>query len=145
MRKSWNISVSHSRACRSDKSEETQFSYFGAFTMDTIATCAIGTRVDSQKYPNNPFSKNARELFNNNLKLKQIFTLMCPKLVRILGFQFIPKDNVNFFERVTNQLIEYRQKNKEGRTNYEQIGKMVPGLCGVRNLEIVQCSAVVSG
>ncbi|XP_076339311.1 cytochrome P450 3A29-like [Tachypleus tridentatus] len=81
--------------------------------MDTIATCAFGTRVDSHKDPNNPFVKNARKLFNNNLNVKQIFILMCPKLARILGFQFIPKDNVNFFERVTNQLIEYRQKSKE--------------------------------
>ncbi|XP_076340696.1 cytochrome P450 3A24-like isoform X2 [Tachypleus tridentatus] len=96
-------------------------SYFGAFTMDTIATCAFGTRVDSHKDPNNPFVKNAREFFNKNLNVKQIFIFMCPKLARILGFQLIPKDNINFFERVTNQLIEYRQKNKEAKNDFLQL------------------------
>ncbi|XP_013775401.1 cytochrome P450 3A29-like isoform X2 [Limulus polyphemus] len=95
--------------------------FFGAFTMDTIATCAFGTRVDSHKDPNNPFVKNARALFNTNLKLKQIFTLICPTLAGILGIRFISSNIVNFFQSITNQLVEHRQKNKERRNDFLQL------------------------
>ncbi len=37
---------------------------YGAFTMDVIARCGFGLKLDSQKNKDDPFVKNAKKLFN---------------------------------------------------------------------------------
>ena len=39
-------------------------SLYGAFTMDVIARCGFGLKLDSQKNKDDPFVKNAKKLFN---------------------------------------------------------------------------------
>ncbi|XP_076339032.1 cytochrome P450 3A9-like [Tachypleus tridentatus] len=45
---------------------------FGTFTMDTIATCAFGTRIYSYKNPDNPLVTFARTLFNRDITFTQL-------------------------------------------------------------------------
>ncbi|XP_013790934.2 cytochrome P450 3A8-like [Limulus polyphemus] len=95
--------------------------YFGAFTMDTIVTCAFGTRVDSHKHPDNPFVKYARQLFNANMKPWQLLVLIFPKLASVIGLNFISREITDFFRNTTNQIIEFRRKNNEKRNDFLQI------------------------
>ncbi|XP_076361148.1 cytochrome P450 3A8-like [Tachypleus tridentatus] len=95
--------------------------YFGAFTMDTIATCAFGTRVDSHKHPDSPFVKYARQIFNANLKIGQLLVFIFPKLSRIFRINFISQEVTDFFRNTTNQIIEFRKKNNEKRNDFLQL------------------------
>ncbi|XP_013788258.1 cytochrome P450 3A9-like isoform X2 [Limulus polyphemus] len=94
---------------------------FGAFTMDTIAACAFGTRVDSYKNPDNPFVIHARKLFNKDVKPLDILAFMNPKLARFFGINIIGEEMVNFFKNVTNQIIEYRQEHNEKQNDFLQL------------------------
>ena len=53
------------------------FRAIGAYTMDIIATCAFGTKIDSLKKPNNPFVSTASKIFSPSGAGNPIFTLFC--------------------------------------------------------------------
>ncbi|XP_076332607.1 cytochrome P450 3A9-like isoform X2 [Tachypleus tridentatus] len=94
---------------------------FGAFTMDTIAACAFGTRIDSYKNLDNPFVTYARTQFNRDITFTEVLGLINPKLARFFGIRFISKEIIDFFKNVSNQIIEYRQEQKEKRNDFLQL------------------------
>ncbi|XP_076330589.1 thromboxane-A synthase-like [Tachypleus tridentatus] len=44
-----------------------------------------------------------------------------PKLARFFGIRFISKEIIDFFKNVSNQIIEYRQEQKEKRNGFLQL------------------------
>ncbi|XP_071504349.1 cytochrome P450 3A13-like [Diadema antillarum] len=80
------------------------FSFFGGFTMDGIARCAFGLEVNSQKNPDDPFVKNAKEFTNFSVfspvfLLSGIFPFM-GHLFNFMDIGIIPKRVFAFFRSV---------------------------------------------
>jgi len=50
-----------------------------AYSLDVIASCAFGTKIDSFQKPNNPFVSTATKIFSCSGTGNPIFTLLCER------------------------------------------------------------------
>nr|XP_054763220.1 cytochrome P450 3A6-like [Lytechinus pictus] len=93
---------------------------FGAYIMDTIALCAFGLNVDSQKNKDDPFVRNAKKFFSSldfTSPALIIYMLVgripgVPGLLRLLGLNVFPVDTLEFFKSVIDRAIEHRRTDK---------------------------------
>ncbi|XP_048240572.1 cytochrome P450 3A24-like isoform X1 [Haliotis rufescens] len=87
--------------------------YFGAFTMDAIASTAFGIEVDSQSDFKNAFVEEARKFFGQGIQSPiMMIVLMFPEftpLFRALGLSTFSKTTLKFFTKVLNEMIEQRK------------------------------------
>jgi len=70
------------------------------YTMDVIASCAFGTKIDTHNDPNNPFIKNASVFFKPSMRFGLFFLLNAwvPSLVRKFNLCFVSRDVIDFFK-----------------------------------------------
>ena len=71
----------------------------GSLTMDVIASCAFGTKIDTYYDPKNEFILNARKAFRSNWRFWLFFILMTtfPKLWKWIGFKISDPTVKRFF------------------------------------------------
>ncbi|XP_054759699.2 cytochrome P450 3A24-like [Lytechinus pictus] len=90
---------------------------YEAFTMDTIARCAFGIQVHSQKNPDDPFVTNAKAIMNANpMQIKLILAGLCPPFAHLLNFLDIgafPQSVKLFFRDVVKKTMDMRSTNVE--------------------------------
>ncbi|KAF5281197.1 hypothetical protein FQA39_LY17837 [Lamprigera yunnana] len=83
------------------------------FTMDVVANCAMGLKADSFKYRNTKFRTMAEKIlspsFFTNLKLYFLFAI--PSLATFLKLKFVPDEAGNYFRKVVNETLSYREVN----------------------------------
>ena len=94
----------------------------GNFTMDVIAKCAFATKTNSHKDQNDPFVKNAKEIFNFKiwrLLLVEFFPKWFLQLVGISSFS--SEAGFDFFAKTTKQIIRRRRENKEKHNDFLQL------------------------
>ncbi|CAG0899602.1 unnamed protein product, partial [Darwinula stevensoni] len=84
--------------------------HFGAFTLDVIATCAFGTRLNSLGSPDDPFIKYARKFFINPRTSTPIGILpfMFPSIMST-NLTFFSREGLRFFADVVQQLLKERK------------------------------------
>lgn len=87
---------------------------FGCFTMDVIASVAFGTRVDSQKNPDDPFVRHAQMFFSFSFfRPIMLFFIAFPSITAPL-MRFIPnkrRDEMNhFFINIIQKIIKQREE-----------------------------------
>lgn len=70
------------------------------YTMDVIASCAFGTKIDTHNDPNNPLVKNASVFFRPSVRFGLFFLLNAsvPSLVKKMNFCFVSRDVIDFFK-----------------------------------------------
>ncbi|XP_071101635.1 cytochrome P450 3A24-like [Haliotis cracherodii] len=92
--------------------------YFGAFTMDSIASTAFGIDTDSQNGTESGFLKAAKNIFDNNvignpiLFIALVFPCLQPVLAK-LGFSTLPRSSKAFFENSVKDIIKQRREEPE--------------------------------
>ncbi|KAK4883201.1 hypothetical protein RN001_006520 [Aquatica leii] len=90
------------------------------FTMDVVASCAVGLKADSFKYENTEFRTMAERIlspsFFTNLKLYFLFAL--PSFAKFLKLKFVPDDAADYFRKIVNQTITYREENNIVRNDF---------------------------
>lgn len=82
---------------------------FGAFTIDVIARCAFGTRLDSFNDPDNPFVAAVRHLFSRRT-WRVTFAFSFPHLAKLFRLSLFSTKVIAFFKRLILKLIEERRK-----------------------------------
>ncbi|XP_062566717.1 cytochrome P450 3A29-like isoform X2 [Saccostrea cucullata] len=95
---------------------------YGGFTLDAIAATAFGLDVDSINNPDSSFIKNIKEIFQRGMKpwrricitLASVFPSLYPVL-RIFNLTFFNKENVGFFVRQCQAMIEDRKTESSER------------------------------
>ena len=101
----------------SEKQEVDMKKVLSAFTMEVVIRVAFGTKVDALIDDNNPIIVNARKIFSKDFSLlmvpKMIVLAFLPKVARLLGLTFFPKDVTNFFLNLFRNIIAEREKDKE--------------------------------
>uniref|UniRef100_W5NJU7 Thromboxane-A synthase n=1 Tax=Lepisosteus oculatus TaxID=7918 RepID=W5NJU7_LEPOC len=99
----------------------------GSFTMDVIASVGFGTQVDSQRNPDNPFVKHAKQFFS--------FTFFRPMVMLLIAFPFLisplirivpnkRRDELNnFFVSSIKNMIKHREEQpaNERRRDFLQL------------------------
>ncbi|XP_071785223.1 cytochrome P450 3A13-like [Asterias amurensis] len=87
---------------------------YGGFTMDTVAWCGFGLKIDSQVTKDHEFVINAKKAFKSaesilrNLVVS-IFPMMRPVLL-YFNAGIIPNEVVSFFETVTSESCKLRKE-----------------------------------
>jgi cytochrome P450 family 3 subfamily A len=84
------------KAAKEQKEVEMK-TLMGNYTMDVIATCAFGTKIDTYNDPNNPFIKNAIKMFRGNILRSILFFTLKP-LMKFLRISLIDSSVMQFFK-----------------------------------------------
>ncbi|KAK4025607.1 hypothetical protein OUZ56_014666 [Daphnia magna] len=91
---------------------------FSAFTMDVIARCAFGLKIDSLGHKDDPFVRNSQLVFNPSANKSPIVLLpimypeLCAALGRLAEHMFVTKELKFFFKFLENVLAD-RLQSKE--------------------------------
>ena len=95
------------KATNSSGNNEIELKKFmGNLTMDVIASCAFGTKIDTHNDPNNQFIKNAQIALRDNLRVLTFFLLRTtiPKILELTGFQMTDPSVAHFFRSAVSLL-----------------------------------------
>lgn len=96
--------------------------YFGAFTMDVIASSAFGTKIDSHNDPENPFVSSARKAFTRGVSWRLFLMLVLPILTKLLrNKRSFGLENVEFFKDAALKILEDRKKSGKKRNDFLQL------------------------
>ncbi|CAG2175125.1 unnamed protein product, partial [Oppiella nova] len=97
----------------------------GNLTMDVIASCAFGTKIDvynDQK--TNEFIVNARKVFRGNVWRIWVFSILLSisqKLIHWTGFQFTDPSAQQFFGQAVKSILARRKSAKVQQKDYLQL------------------------
>ncbi|KAJ4944364.1 hypothetical protein JOQ06_012908 [Pogonophryne albipinna] len=86
--------------------------FFGAYSMDVMASCAFSVDVDSINNPSHPLIKHASKLFKFNPLLfifQGFFPVLLPLMER-LGVSLFPKSSTQFFNTLLGKVREERDR-----------------------------------
>ena len=74
--------------------------FMSNFTIDVIASCAFGTKIDTYSDEKNEFIVNAQKAFRGTWRLWVFFTIafIFPKLIQWTKFSFVDPSVTNFFK-----------------------------------------------
>ncbi|CAG0888448.1 unnamed protein product [Darwinula stevensoni] len=111
--------------------------HFGAFTMDVIATCAFGTKIDSLGSPHDPFVENAKKAFlNPRIRTPLVLLLLIGNIFSKRLSKMLISNEVLFFARVSKSIADQRRKEK-----LRERGDMIDLLLELQEEEQKECEA----
>ncbi|KAK9884820.1 hypothetical protein WA026_009047 [Henosepilachna vigintioctopunctata] len=92
----------------------------GRFTTDIIGSCAFGIDCNSLENSDNEFKDKGKQLFrsSNFQSLKIAMSIVAPKLSRALKIKLISDDVNDFFMRVVEENVAYRETNNIFRKDF---------------------------
>ncbi|KAJ8913650.1 hypothetical protein NQ315_007367 [Exocentrus adspersus] len=95
----------------------------GRFSTDIIGSCAFGLECNSFKEPNSLFRVYGKKVFDPSIfdLLKGFFSVLFPNLAKALGTHAVPSDISNFYTKVVEDTVSYREKNKVTRNDFLQL------------------------
>ncbi|GIY47675.1 cytochrome P450 3A11 [Caerostris extrusa] len=94
---------------------------YGAFSLDVIASSAFSTKLDSLNEPENEFVKAARSAFSTDFSWRFAVYQLFPNLMKMLKIHIFPAHPLEFFKKVTLQIIEQRKKTGQTRNDFLQL------------------------
>ncbi|XP_042370548.1 cytochrome P450 3A30-like, partial [Plectropomus leopardus] len=86
--------------------------FFGAYSIDVIASSAFSVDMDSINNPSSPMITHASKLFRLSLPLfffQGFFPIFLP-LLELLGFSLFPKDSTNYFKKFLDKVRAERNE-----------------------------------
>ncbi len=97
-----------------DENEELELKdVLARFTTDVIGTCAFGINCNSLKDPNAEFRVKGKKVFEicRHQAIKQMFMASFRDLARLLRMKIIHDDVTEFFMKVVEETVKYREEN----------------------------------
>ncbi|KAG5882355.1 hypothetical protein JTB14_009881 [Gonioctena quinquepunctata] len=98
-------------------------SVLACYATDIIGSCAFGLECNTFKEPDTPFRQFGKQIFNfssfTNLKLT--FAMGFPNLAKVLGICILTKDVKDFFTKVVEDTVAYRQEKHVTRPDFLQM------------------------
>jgi cytochrome P450 family 6 len=93
------------------------------YATDIIASCAFGIRCNCLQNPDAEFRIWGRKIFllTSRTKIFRFLSLLMPSLIRRFGVSFTPTDVSNYFIKMVNETVEYREKNDIQRNDFMQL------------------------
>jgi cytochrome P450 family 3 subfamily A len=78
--------------------------------MDVISACAYGIDIDSINNPDHPIVSNAKKILNVDASISVLLSVLVPPLARFLNLEPFDINAANYFDYLTNKLVEERKK-----------------------------------
>ncbi|KAG8176922.1 hypothetical protein JTE90_018705 [Oedothorax gibbosus] len=94
---------------------------YGTFSMDVIASSAFSTKIDSHNDPDNEFVKFASKALQQSFNRKTLLFMIFPPLKKLFKFTFFAPEVIDFFHRITFEIIEERTKTGQTRSDFLQL------------------------
>jgi len=93
------------------------------YATDIIASCAFGIRCNCLQNPDAEFRIWGRKIFllTARTKIFRFLNLLMPSLIRRFGVSFTPTDVTNYFMKMVNETVEYRERNNIQRNDFMQL------------------------
>ncbi len=104
-----------------DDNEELELKdVLARFTTDVIGTCAFGINCNSLKDPNAEFRVKGKKVFDlpRNRAIKQVFMSTFKDLARLLRIKAIHDDVSQFFMKIVEETVKYREENNVKRNDF---------------------------
>ncbi|KAF8787803.1 cytochrome P450 3A31-like [Argiope bruennichi] len=95
--------------------------FYGAFSIDVIASSAFSTKLDSHNDPKNRFVQSAKIAFSSDFSFRFAIHQLFPRLAKMLGIPVISPEPMKFFKDVTLQIIDQRKKTGQTRNDFLQL------------------------
>ncbi|XP_034110747.1 cytochrome P450 6a2-like [Drosophila albomicans] len=93
------------------------------FTTDVIGTCAFGIECNTLRTPDTDFRKMGSKVFTDlrHGNLLTAFEISFPKLASALRMRMVPDDVHEFFMRLVEETMAYREKEKIKRNDFMEM------------------------
>jgi cytochrome P450 family 6 len=93
------------------------------YATDIIASCAFGIQCNCLRNPDAEFRIWGRKIFllTPRAKMFRFLNLLMPSLIRRFGVSPTPTDVSNYFTKMVNEAVEYREKNDIRRNDFMQL------------------------
>jgi cytochrome P450 family 6 len=93
------------------------------YSTNIIACCAFGIQCNCLQNPDAEFRIWGRKIFllTRRVKIFRLLNFFMPSLIRRLGVSFTPPDVSNYFIKMVNETVEYREKNDVQRNDFMQL------------------------
>jgi cytochrome P450 len=99
---------------------------FSGFTMDVISSVAFGTKIDSQRNPDLPIAKYARQLFTFKISdPKFVFMILFPVtgylLSKLFGITLIFSEGEEYFKSILSRMLKERKTSPKYPPDFLQL------------------------
>ncbi|RZC38627.1 cytochrome P450 CYP6BK17, partial [Asbolus verrucosus] len=95
----------------------------GRFTTDIIGSCAFGLDCNTIKEEDSPFRVYGKKVFTSTKMrtLKMTFVSNFPKIGHLFRIRQVSSEVSDFFRKIVEETIEYREKNNFARPDFLQL------------------------
>jgi cytochrome P450 family 6 len=93
------------------------------FSTDVIASFAFGVQCNCLKNPDAEFRKWGRQIFQSNIKsgIRDLTMFVAPALASVMKIPFVPRDVTQYFKKMVEETVEYRESNNVKRNDFIQL------------------------
>ncbi|XP_077525343.1 cytochrome P450 3A8-like [Amblyomma americanum] len=95
--------------------------FFGNFSLDLIARCAFGTRIDSHSDESNDFVTYAKKAFGKDFSLGLIIYFLLPGVAKYLRLKIFNQGTLRYFKSLSQSAIKGRLDSKTRQDDFLQI------------------------
>lgn len=135
------ITCKHLKAAAEEERDVDMKQFYGHYSLDMIARCAFGTKLDSHTDATNEFVTQARSAFSSKISLRMIIAVLFPGLMKY--FRLVRRGSVfEYFKKVCQRIIADRRQN--GQVSIHAINAPSP-LVRVVKWSVTPAQGTVSG
>ncbi|XP_077563553.1 cytochrome P450 3A24-like isoform X2 [Haemaphysalis longicornis] len=114
------ITCGHLKAAAEKERDVDIKQFYGHYTVDMIARCAFGTKLDSHTDVTNEFVTQARSAFSPRLSFSMLIAVLFPGLLKTFSV-LNPGAAVEYFRKVCQRIISNRRQNGKRQEDFLQL------------------------
>ncbi|KAH9368445.1 hypothetical protein HPB48_012625 [Haemaphysalis longicornis] len=115
------VTAEHLKEAASKKEDIDVVQFFGNYTLDVIARCAFGTRLDSHSDQTNEFVTKSRQAFSGRITLRLLACFMLPAIAKLLKLRAFHPETFLYFQRICQSIIKSRQDKQVRHEDFLQL------------------------
>ncbi|KAH6922081.1 hypothetical protein HPB50_008904 [Hyalomma asiaticum] len=115
------ITCQHLKEAAERKEDIDVKRFFGHYSLDVIARCAFGTRLDSHTDATNEFVTQASKAFSARISWRLLIAVLFPGLVKLFSFKVTRGDGFEYFKRVCQRIITERRQGGHRHEDFLQL------------------------
>lgn len=105
------------------------------YSVDVIARCVFGTKINSHRDASNPFVKNAKELLRTGENWKSFVAVKFPQLMKIFKISLFNPESTQFFKNFVQTLLKKMEKNNNQNTFLKLVKDTQKSACFNENFQ----------
>lgn len=114
------ITCEHLKAAAEEERDVDMKQFYGHYSLDMIARCAFGTKLDSHTDATNEFVTQARSAFSSKISLRMIIAVLFPGLMKY--FRLVRRGSAfEYFKKVCQRIISNRRQNGQRQEDFLQL------------------------